>query len=118
PPQRRSRVTSTRRRSTCRRSSRTRASSSALTRRPKTPTGWGWWCWTLKDDGVHLMVKHFNENGLSFRYPANWTLEREDGEHGWTVSLQGPDTGSGVICCDEEMPPLEDVAETVLDAPR
>ena len=38
------------------------------------------------------MLKLFNENGLSFRYPANWTLEREDSEQGWTVSVQSPDT--------------------------
>jgi hypothetical protein len=62
------------------------------------------------------MSKEFNEDGVSFRYPADWTLEREDGEHGWTVSLQSPDTAFAVISCDEEMPESEAVAEVVLDA--
>jgi hypothetical protein len=64
------------------------------------------------------MSKQFSEDGVSFRYPANWTLEREDGEHGWTVSLQSPDTAFVVISCDEEMPDREEVAETVLEALR
>lgn len=64
------------------------------------------------------MSKQFNEGGLSFRYPENWTLEREDGDHGWTVSLQSPDTAFVILSCDEEMPEREDVAETVLDALR
>src|SRR5262249_23814908 len=62
------------------------------------------------------MTKLFNEDGVSFRYPADWTLEREDGEHGWTVSLQSPDTAFAVISCDEKMPETEEVAEAVLEA--
>ena len=62
------------------------------------------------------MTKQFNEDGVSFRYPSDWTLEREDGEHGWTVSLQSPDTAFAVISCDEEMPDTGEVAEVVLDA--
>ena len=62
------------------------------------------------------MLKHFSENGISFSYPANWTLEREDGENGWTVSLQSPDTAFLVLSCDESMPDREEVAEVVLEA--
>ena len=62
------------------------------------------------------MTKLFNEDGVSFRYPADWTLEREDGEHGWTVSLQSPDTAFAVISCDEKLPETEEVAEAVLEA--
>ena len=62
------------------------------------------------------MTKQFSADGVSFRYPAEWTLEREDGEHGWTVSLQSPDTAFAVISCDEEMPDTGEVAEVVLDA--
>jgi hypothetical protein len=61
------------------------------------------------------MNKQFNEAGVSFRYPDNWTLEREDVEHGWAVSLQSPDTAFLIISCDEEMPEPEQVAEAVLE---
>lgn len=62
------------------------------------------------------MSKHFNEDGLSFRYPANWTLEREDGDQGWTVSVQSPDTAFVVLCCDQTMPTTEEMTETALEA--
>ncbi len=64
------------------------------------------------------MSKQFSEDGVSFSYPDNWTLEREDGDHGWTVSLQSTDTAFVVISCDESMPEREEVAETVLEALR
>jgi hypothetical protein len=64
------------------------------------------------------LVKVFEEGGISFRYPDNWRLEREEAEGGWTVSLQSPDTAFMVISCDETMPPAEDVAETTLEALR
>jgi hypothetical protein len=62
--------------------------------------------------------KLFREDGISFRYPENWTLEREDAEGGWTVSVQSPDTAFLVLSCDEGMPDTEEVAETTLEALR
>ncbi len=64
------------------------------------------------------MSNHFSEDGISFRYPANWTLEREDGDEGWTVSVQGPDTAFVVLCCDRTMPSSEEMTDTVLEALR
>lgn len=64
------------------------------------------------------MVAQFEESGLRFRYPENWKLEREESESGWTVSLQSPDTAFLVIALDEEMPSIEEVAETALAALR
>jgi hypothetical protein len=64
------------------------------------------------------MSKSFREDGISFRYPENWTLEREDGDGGWTVSVQSPDTAFMVLSCDSSMPGTEDVAETTLEALR
>jgi hypothetical protein len=64
------------------------------------------------------MSNHFSEDGISFRYPANWTLEREDGEEGWTVSVQGPDTAFVVLCSDQTMPSSEEMTDTVLEALR
>jgi hypothetical protein len=65
---------------------------------------------------VAAMTKLFREDGISFRYPSNWTLEREQGEGGWTVSVQSPDTAFLVLSCDSSMPATEDVAETTLEA--
>src|SRR5437868_5241178 len=64
------------------------------------------------------MTKVFSEDGISFRYPANWILEREQGEGGWTVSVQSPDTAFLVLSCDSAMPDTEDVAETTVEALR
>jgi hypothetical protein len=64
------------------------------------------------------MVKTFEENGISFQYPDNWRLEREEADGGWTVSVQSPGTAFLVVSFDEGMPPAEDVAETALEALR
>ena len=47
------------------------------------------------------MTKLFQEDGISFRYPANWVLEREEGDGGWTVSVQSPDTAFLVVAAPE-----------------
>ena len=62
------------------------------------------------------MSKLFREGGVSFRYPENWRLEREESETGWTVSLQSPQTAFVVVSCDGSMPSAEDVAQTTLEA--
>jgi hypothetical protein len=60
--------------------------------------------------------KVFHADGISFRYPENWTLEREEAEGGWMVSVQSPDTAFIVLSCDNGMPDKEDVAETTVEA--
>ena len=62
------------------------------------------------------MPADFHENGISFRYPENWRLEREESDTGWTVSLQSPQTAFVVVSCDGSMPSAEDVAQTTLEA--
>jgi hypothetical protein len=62
------------------------------------------------------MTQQFEESGVRFRYPDNWRLEREDSDHGWTVSLYGPDTAFVMVVCDETMPAPEEMAEAALDA--
>jgi hypothetical protein len=64
------------------------------------------------------MVAQFEERGLRFRYPASWKLEREETEEGWTVSIQSPDTAFILICVREDMPAVEDLAESAVDAFR
>ncbi len=65
---------------------------------------------------VAAVTKTFREDGISFRYPANWILEREQGDGGWTVSVQSPSTAFVVLSCDNGMPDAEEVAETTLEA--
>jgi hypothetical protein len=64
------------------------------------------------------MVKQFNEDGVSFRYPDNWTLEHDQGDGGWTASLQSKETAFLVVTLDRGMPEPEQMAQTALDALR
>ena len=62
------------------------------------------------------MVSQFDDGGLRFRYPASWKLEREETAEGWTVSLQSPDTAFLLISVREDMPTVEDLAQSVVEA--
>jgi len=64
------------------------------------------------------MVAQFDEDGIRFRYPENWRLERENSENGWTVCVQSPDTAFLVVTLDEDMPSTERMAQTALEALR
>jgi len=64
------------------------------------------------------MSLSFEEDGIRFQYPENWRLEREDGENGWTVSVQSPDTALFVLSLDVDGPDPEQMAQTTLDALR
>lgn len=60
----------------------------------------------------------FDEDGVRFQYPDNWTLTREEADSGWTVSVQSPETAFFLVAFDKSMPAVEQVADTVLDALR
>jgi len=62
------------------------------------------------------MALRFDRDGISFTYPENWRMEREDTDTGWTISLQSPDTAFLLVSHYDEMPPMEEVAETTLGA--
>jgi hypothetical protein len=64
------------------------------------------------------MIAEFEEGGIRFRYPENWKLEREDSDAGWTVSVQSPQTAFLTVTLDEEMPSVDQMAETALAALR
>jgi hypothetical protein len=64
------------------------------------------------------MAREFREDGISFRYPESWRLEREDSDGGWTVSLQSPGTAFVVVRCDSNRLTPEEVAEAALEALR
>jgi hypothetical protein len=64
------------------------------------------------------MPRTFRAGNLSFRYPDNWQLEREDNDHGWTVSVYSPGTAFLTVCLDTDYPDSERMAETALEALR
>jgi hypothetical protein len=64
------------------------------------------------------MSKRFAEDGVSFTYPDNWKMEREQAEGGWTVSLQSPGTAFLTVTLDSDMPDTQEVATAVLEALR
>ena len=64
------------------------------------------------------MISQFDDDGIRFRYPESWKLEREESDTGWTVSLQSPDTAFLVVSFDPNLPTTEEMAETALEALR
>jgi len=64
------------------------------------------------------MVETFEDEGIRFRYPENWRLEREDNDTGWTVVVQSPDTAFAMISLNDESLSVESMAETALTAMR
>jgi hypothetical protein len=63
-------------------------------------------------------VEHFEQSGISFFYPENWRLEREESDTGWTVQVQSPDTAFFLLTLNEDGPSSEEVARTALEALR
>src|SRR5438067_670536 len=82
------------------------------TTRPWSPVG----CLSLDPANERSAMKTFNEDGLSFSYPNNWSLERERGDEGWTVTLQSPGAAFAVVRLDRNMPTIEDTIQTTLEA--
>jgi hypothetical protein len=64
------------------------------------------------------MIERFEDEGIRFKYPKTWQLEREENETGWTISLQSPDTAFLTISLREDMPSVDRMAETALAALR
>jgi hypothetical protein len=62
------------------------------------------------------MSQEYQDEGISFRYPGNWSLEREEGEDGWTVLLQSPGTAFMTLTCDSSGATPEEIAEATLEA--
>jgi hypothetical protein len=64
------------------------------------------------------MPKEFCEGCLSFQYPDNWELEREDNDQGWTVSLFSPGTAFLTLTLDSEFPEPDQMVTAVLEVMR
>ena len=63
-------------------------------------------------------MKVFDKSGIRFRYPADWTLETEPFENGWTVSLYSPATAFLVVTFDRERDDPAELADGGLEAMR
>ena len=61
-------------------------------------------------------MAEFSDGGIRFRYPENWTLEREDNDAGWTISVQSPGTAFLMVCLRQDTPTTEEVADAALAA--
>lgn len=60
------------------------------------------------------MAKRFYESGVSFQYPENWPLEREEINDGWTVAVQSPETSFFLLCRREDCPPPDELCNEAL----
>jgi hypothetical protein len=63
-------------------------------------------------------MAEFEQDGVGFRYPESWKLERDETETGWTVTVQSPQTAFFMLTFDDDMPAQELMAETALEALR
>jgi len=64
------------------------------------------------------MNQQYLADGVSFRYPDDWRLDREESEDGWTVLLQSPGTAFLTLTCDQSGASREEIAAAALEALR
>ena len=64
------------------------------------------------------VLADFSRDGLAFRYPADWRLELEEADDGWTVTLQSPGTAFAVVRLDRNLPDPRDVVHATLETLR
>jgi hypothetical protein len=62
------------------------------------------------------MTQQYQADGVSFRYPDDWRLDREESEDGWTVLLQSPGTAFLTLTCDQSGASREEIAAAALEA--
>src|SRR4051812_30904144 len=60
------------------------------------------------------MLRTFADDGLAFDYPADWKLDREEGEDGWAVTVQSPGAAFAVVRIERGMPDIAEVVEAAL----
>ncbi len=62
------------------------------------------------------MTQHYEADSISFDYPDDWQLDREESADGWTVMLQSPGTAFLTLTCDQSGATTEEIAAAALDA--
>src|ERR1700752_1012244 len=60
----------------------------------------------------------FDQDGISFQYPENWELERDESDAGWVASVQSRATAFLTLTLDYGMTPAGVLADTALEALR
>lgn len=63
-------------------------------------------------------MKRFGRDGIQFQYPANWQLDLDDAEDGWTVTVQSPATAFVIISLRKDANTAAQVAEETLSVFR
>jgi hypothetical protein len=58
----------------------------------------------------------FDRDGISFHYPGNWRVEAEEGEGGWTVTLNSPETAFAIISLRPDARDPADLADQTFEA--
>lgn len=59
-------------------------------------------------------MKKFSDDGLSFSYPDDWRLEREETGNGWTVTVQSPGAAFATISLDRDLPDPRQMVQEAL----
>jgi hypothetical protein len=60
------------------------------------------------------MPAEFRESGVTFQYPENWKLQRDEIDAGWIVEIQSPDTAFLMVCLRTDGPRREELLEQSL----
>ena len=61
----------------------------------------------------------FDRDGVSFRYPANWSAEADEaGDGGWAVTVSSPQTAFVLVALRPDARDPADLADQTLDALR
>ncbi len=63
-------------------------------------------------------MKTFERDGVRFQYPANWRIDLEEGDDGWTATVQSPDTAFAVVSLRSEAANAAQVADETLGVLR
>src|SRR5262245_45115268 len=64
------------------------------------------------------MGQVFSRSGIRFEYPANWKLETEDSDDGWTASVFSPATAFLMLSYHPDEDDPAQLADTALNAMR
>ena len=61
-------------------------------------------------------MQSYDQDGVRFQIPPNWSLEKEEIDEGWFVSVQSPGTAFLYIVFDSNLPDPDELASATLEA--
>lgn len=62
------------------------------------------------------MTQHYQADSVSFDFPDDWQLDREESADGWTVMLQSSGTAFLTLTCDQSGATAEEITSAALEA--